>query len=412
MPTPERQQAAAKLQEFADFLRDEYLDPDHFDGWPGLPVPTRSHSVQETMPRAERAGVDLYLLGCSVDMNEHTWRVWSGAQNFYESVPASERPRLWEWISKHPPNEWNNRRPKLHRYTKRHAKIHCIAQTLVKKLGGDPRKVWEDHEGSKVLSVLEDDLQLGPQISRMTLGGLRDHKLVQMRRSPFKSDVWVCRAVKALKLSPTERPVDVERAGEELFDDPWSVDGALWELGKDCAIKDLSDFKKYYDEMASWKRIRTRVQPLVKGMIDELSAGLGSRNGWALQYDPTPHWAGIYLVRTEGPLEDEMGDIQECEMWAWVGVGWYKTLVIAVDVGGHPTYLTDTVLQLCRSTINRKEERQTSSGRWGMREFYHDEVVGENKLLDRDWLLRNLTIQLELVQKFVRVVESGNTRAV
>jgi hypothetical protein len=405
MPTLEERQTAAKVQEFADFLRDEYLDPDHFDGWPGLPFPKKPHKVRETMPRATREGANLYLLGCFVDMNEATWRVWSGAKSFCDSLPHSSRKKLWHWIVAERRDRWNDRRPKLHRYDWRHAQIPTIAQTLVDRFRGDPRRIWERHDGREVLSILEDNLQFGPQISRMTLGGLRDHKLVIMDRRPFKVDVWVCRAMKALELSPTEKPIDVEKAGNELFDDPWSVDGALWELGKDYEIKDLSDFERYYGEMASWKRVGPTVQKLVKGMIDELSAGLGERDGWALRYDPTHHWAGIYLVRTEGPLKKHMDHIEECELWAWVGVGWYKTLVIAVDVGGHPTYFTDPVLDLCHSIINKKEERQTSSGRWGMREFYDDRQVSEKDLQNSKWLFENLSAQLKRVQGFIMAVE-------
>lgn len=293
------QRTAAQLQEFADFIRDEYLDPDHFDGWPGLPIPRRTYTVRERMPRAEREGADLYLLGCSVDMNEFTWRVWSGAEQFCEALPASGRQRLWHWISERPLNEWNDWRPKLHRYDKRHTMIRSVAKTLVDNYGGDPRRIWEDHQGAGVLSILENTLGLGPQISRMTLGGLRDHKLVQMNRSPFKADRWVCQVMKALELSATENPLDVERAGDELFADPWSVDGALWELGKDYAIKNLSDFEKVYNAMTSWKRIRGRVQGLTEAIIDDLFAGLDQQGGWTLQYNPTHHWAGIYLTRDE-----------------------------------------------------------------------------------------------------------------
>lgn len=421
MPTSRQLQTATRLQEFADFLRDEYLDPDHFDGWPDLPVPRKAWRIRdEVMPRADREGADLFLLGCSIDVNDRAWQAWLRAKRFLDStVPPSDRQQVWHWVAGHSLQVWNDSRRRkgvgyqassraydLHRYPDRHQRIYLVAEKIVMNYNGDPRTIWEKNEGVEVLRTLEEELQLGPEISRMTLGGLRDHKLVHMTSSPFKADRWVCKSMYALGLSLTTRPNHVAQAGNELFPDPWSVDGALWELGKDYEIKDLSDFERYYGEMATWKQIKPDVQELVRGMIDELSACLGVDNGWTLRYDPTHHWAGIYLVRTEGPLQREMEDIRECELWAWVGVGWYKTLVIAVDVGGQPAYFTDPVLDLCHSIINKKEEKQTSSGRWGMREFYADRLVKEADLLNREWLLENLTNHIKRVQRFVMAVEA------
>ncbi|WP_447859658.1 hypothetical protein [Nitrospira calida] len=381
-------------------MADEYLDPDHFDGWPGLPVPKKPHKVPEAMPRAKLEGANLYLLGCFVDMNEFAWRAWSNVRKFFDSIPRASQGELWHWIADHH-NEWNGL-PKLHRYDWRHAKIVTIAQKLVRPpYKGDPRRIWEGRDGKAVLSILENDLRFGPQISRMTLGGLRDHKLVQMKCSDCKADVHVCRAMKALELSRTDKPADVEKAGKDLFADPWSVDGALWELGKDYEIEDLSDLERYYREMASWKRVEQTVKELVKGMIDELSAGLGERDGWALRYDPTHHWAGICLVKTEGPLKNIMDPIEKCKLWAWVGAGWYQTLVIAVEVGGEPDYFTTKPVgdwcKRMKMEMKMEEEKQTSSGRWGMRVFYGDRQVNKEDLQNRKWLINNLSVQLKRV---------------
>lgn len=175
---------ARKLEEFAEFLRTEYLDPNHFDGWPGLPIPEKPPGVQEQPPKVKLENANLYVLGCTVDMNEVAWRAWNKARRFCEEiVPESHRRRMWHWIAEdHSPDQWSARKREydLHRYQSRHDAIHRIAGVIARNYDGDPRRIWEGARGIDVLKRFRDELKVGEQISRMVVGGLRDHKLVTL----------------------------------------------------------------------------------------------------------------------------------------------------------------------------------------------------------------------------------------
>lgn len=394
---------ARKLEKFAKFLREEYLNPKHFDGWPGLPPPKEQPGVPERVRKMKLADANLYVLGCIIDMREYTWKAWRNAHTFCDKrVPQHYRHRMWNWIAdEHSIEKWRSKKKdySLHWIMTRHEAIHRIAGTIARNYQGDPRLIWQQAQGIEVLDIFENELRIGPEISRMTVGGLRDHKLVTMDKGDFKADRHVCKMMHILGLSKTDKPKEVKEAANTLFDDPWSVDGALWELGKDYEIETLEGFLNLHQAMKKWLSIKAQVSKLVRALIPDLKPILG--NGWDLIYDPTHHFSGLNLKRKDGPLAHAM---EKEDFWAWVGVGFSNGLAVAIDVGGDPQYFDDSVVRLCRK-LGIKELRHTSSGAWGMREFYSDRQVNAESLLGRDRLLELLTSRLAEAKRFVEAVE-------
>lgn len=402
--TPETPESIAKkLEAFAEFLRKEYLGPKHFDGWPGLPVPS---------PRPKRAtlkGANLFLLGSIIDFRQKAWRAWGKARRFLgETVPEGDRVRPWHWIASHSLTSWVERKRTydLHWIPDRHQKIHFIAQQVVQQYDGDPRRIWEHCDGSRVRQTFERTLQVGEYITHMIVGALRDHNLITLEASDFKPDTHVCKMMHILGLSSSPNPREVLEAGQRWFRDPWLVDGALWELGKDYEIQSREEFLDIYKAMTTWLRLKDQVSKLVQSVTDRSLRGALPSNGWNLEFEETHHWAGIYLKRTDGPLAAAMQIPSNCDLWAWVGVGFYKNLVLALDVGGDPKYFSDSVLRILRR-LNLREEHHASSGCWGMREFYYSLPIQDGTMTDRDWMQQTLEAKLRDLQYFVRAVESN-----
>ena len=197
MSTDRQRETANKLQEFAKFLREEYLDPNSFEGWPGLPQPGETPSFDDAT---------LFLIGCCINLQEYAWRAWQKADNFCKgTVPKRDRNRIWHWIANHPLKEWKSHKRRkgmkanqlantydLHWLDREHERIHRIATSLVKNYWEDPKRIWSNCPGSAVLGILKEELGLGDGIARMIVGALRDHNI--RRRRPTKTRTASSRA--------------------------------------------------------------------------------------------------------------------------------------------------------------------------------------------------------------------------
>jgi hypothetical protein len=230
----------------------------------------------------------------------------------------------------------------------------------------------------------------------MMLGGLRDHGLVKMERSDFKPDKHVSRAMHLLGLSPSDRPADVVRAGRQLFEDPWSVDGALWTLARDWGIKGLDDFHEIYTAMQNWKALRSEVCPLVQRLQNELLPD-ADRKHWKLTYEESNHWRGLYVTPKIGPLVRAM---EEENLWAWLGVGFDGKLAMAVEIGGKPGFFSASITREFRKH-QLDEERHESSGLWGFRDWYRAWTVSPESLKSVDKLKILFGPRLKTVQDLV-----------
>jgi hypothetical protein len=244
MPSSRTQQGdiANVVEEIAHCLREEWAGSENFEPWPFLPL------TPGTQPTLEQA--NLFFLGCCIDLQERYKIAWERARRFFsEIVPPAERKYLWHWISNPSEKEWIERAQdyRLHRFPAFHKRIHRIAKSMQQQFSGDPRKIWAANV-DRLLPTLEEDLQVGPAISRMIVGALRDHRLVKLDKSDFKPDLHVCKVMHRLGLAQTSKPADVLAVSQRCFSDPWAVDAALFYLSQELDITDKEGFIKFMNE--------------------------------------------------------------------------------------------------------------------------------------------------------------------
>jgi len=357
------------VEEIGRFLRSEWFRDGSFEGWPGLPM----KAGQE--PSLEQA--NLFFLGCCVDFMTLTRVAWDNARHFCtETVPVEWQPRMWEWIARHTQTEWEAKRLeyRLHRFPARHMRIHEIARGIVEHFGGDPRNIWQSRTKS-LLEILESDLRVGPAIARMIVGGLRDHKLVTLTRSDFKPDRHVIRLMKELGLAPRATAQDALNSANHLFRDPWLADTCFYHLGADYGVKTREQFWSIHQAIEDWKRLRDGVRARFVSVLKELIRE--PKNGkWRVYSDHSPHWAGGYLVKEDGPLAEAMNSDS---LWAWIGIGFDGALSVGLDVGGSGHYFEGAAQrQLSREGLS--DLRQTQPTAKGDREFWGAKPLRMNDL--------------------------------
>lgn len=82
---------------------------------------------------------------------------------------------MWEKITSVPFSVWKRQfdMHRLHRFPKAHGRVWKIGNLVVEQYSGDARKIWEGVPTAQALERLVE-LGVGEQLSRMTVGGLRD----------------------------------------------------------------------------------------------------------------------------------------------------------------------------------------------------------------------------------------------
>ncbi len=281
--------------EISHFLRDEWVGSEQFEPWPGLPsTPGRQPTLEEA---------NFFFLGCCVDLQERNKVAWEKARRFFaEIVPPADRPFLWRWISSHSETEWVQRtyEYKLHCFTAFHKWIHRISTSLQGQFGRDPRTIWAPNNASRLLPILKDDLEVGPALSRMIVGALRDHQLVKSGKSDFKPDRHVCQQMHRLGLSPTSKVSDVLAAANKFFPDPWLADTALFYLGVEFGITGIEGLLEFHRQMTAWGKQRSDMAKQVPSLRQELLLDLG-KDAWEVEIESSQHWIGLCLARADWP---------------------------------------------------------------------------------------------------------------
>lgn len=320
MSTPRQRRMAAIIKTLASLFRKE--DP---GGWIGL----RAKAGQQP----SIVGANLFLLACSIDGQQREERVNRVAQRFvFGIVPKANRPSMWKWIvANHTPLTWRRKKLEygLHHLTAWHDAVYDFARFIESNLDGDPRRIWRgcppDVIPMDYVRTVFHLMGLGPARSRMTVGALRDHRLIT-GSSDFKDDIHVRRGMKRLGLARSDSSDDVLSAGREFFgQDSWVVDLVLYRLGKRQACTRTQVQREYQQRIVekrdktvrqSWAAQETRWREVVRAAANETHRAMHSR-GWGIKPSHADQAAGFLVHRTRGRLSSLfMGN----ELYIWNGI--------------------------------------------------------------------------------------------
>ncbi len=211
----------------------------HKDDEPGLSWPGLDE--RDISGRLTLKGANYFFL-CSInDMMRKVEDTMEAAYNFmYRIAPDPEK--TWYFISSHTLEEWMSKKKEynLHWIGHIYKRNHRIAGQIVKKYNGDPRNIWEDPVDRKGLPpaivaerLLDKDFGMGRQITYMTIGALKDNKILT-GSSDIKADTHVTRTLGRMVTGDTISPDEAKDLARKMHpQDPWLLDEVLFIWGQE-----------------------------------------------------------------------------------------------------------------------------------------------------------------------------------
>lgn len=194
-----------------------------------------------------------FFFNCVIDYQMESNALWFKVRDFIENE-LGDPSDLWGTVRSLSKKNWMSRcaNYRLHRFPQAHERLWNIAGVLVSEYKADARNVWKRSDAAGVLERLES-MNMGPQLSRMTVGALLDLKQLD-GCGDVKADLHVRRTLG--RLVDGEDSVSALRALEiarELHPrNPWKLDGPLFQIGKNtcrpepkCDSCDLSALCRY-----------------------------------------------------------------------------------------------------------------------------------------------------------------------
>ena len=191
---------------------------------------------------ADKKSANKFLLACILDYGMSYRIVWENARRFAED-DLGDPENLWEEITSIPQSEWESedswRKQKLHqRFPAAHNRVWRIGSWIVSDYQGDARNVWDGQCPDVVVKRLER-IGAGPQIARVTVGGLIDTGQIT-GESSLKADLHT---TKVLGRVFTGEKVSADHAHQiaesVLPGDTWQLDFPLFQLGLNvCKTRD------------------------------------------------------------------------------------------------------------------------------------------------------------------------------
>ena len=234
--------------------------------------------------RADRRSANKFMLECILDYQMDVDVVWENVRRF--AVDDLGDPHdLFEQIVAI--RRWNTeavrRRYRLHRFPAAHARVRRIALEIVERFGGDARKIWKGCTPCVAQKRLES-MRVGPQLSRMTVGALRDTKQI-VGTGELKADVHVRRVLgRVFTGDIVSASAALQIAREMKPRGSWTLDAQLFRLGKSTCTKTHPNcgccFLRSECEFRAGSRRRPRI--LHRKSMPFASATLGRHDGSCL----------------------------------------------------------------------------------------------------------------------------------
>lgn len=193
------------------------------------------------LKRLSKKRANKFLFTCIVDYQMNADVIWQRCAQFIENE-LSDPDSLWDVVAHTPLSQWMRKTKKfnLHRFPKAHERIWRIGKRVKEEYGGDARLVWRGRTASEVAEELEV-LGMGPNLSRMTAGGLMDTGWIR-GSGDVKADIHVRRVIGRTLLGEVARPDVAISAARSIYPkNPWKLDGPLFRVGQEYCFANQPD---------------------------------------------------------------------------------------------------------------------------------------------------------------------------
>lgn len=182
---------------------------------------------------ADKKSANKFMLACILDYQMRYQIVWENARRFAED-DLGDPNDLWDVITSTPQSEWETRAHwkelSLHRFPAGHNRVWRIGRRIVEEYKGDARNIWRGQPANVVVKRLER-IGVGPQLSRMTVGGLMDTNQIA-GCGDMKADLHTTRVIGRVFDGAKVSEARAHRIAESMLPgDTWRLDFPLFQLG-------------------------------------------------------------------------------------------------------------------------------------------------------------------------------------
>lgn len=172
------------------------------------------------------------LFTCAVDYQTNADFLWFKVNSFIVEGLCDPN-ELWAKIRSDTETQWVDRckLKSFHRFPQAYKRLWRIAGQMEEHYKGDARRLWRSGRADDTLSNLEG-INFGPQLSRMTVGALRDLDQVS-GCARVKADLHVRRVLgRLMDGEPASEDRTTELTKLLYKRDPWRLDSGLFQIGR------------------------------------------------------------------------------------------------------------------------------------------------------------------------------------
>jgi endonuclease III len=208
---------------------------------------------------ASKKRANKFFLGCILDYQMDAEVVWENCRRLAQDI-FDDPPDLWSQIAKVSKTKWMSKWKKysLHRFPKAHERVWRIGREIISKYDGDARNIWKGKTPGEIFDCLQE-IRVGPQISKMIIGGLIDTKQIK-GISDVKADLNVKRVLGRVLGKGTLSPEEALEITRKMSPkNPWLLDQPLYYAGKDYCFKSEPDCIECYlkNECKFFKEVKS-----------------------------------------------------------------------------------------------------------------------------------------------------------
>lgn len=212
---------------------------------------------------ADEKTANKFLFGCIVDSQRDTELAWRKVAEFIEGY-LDDPQHLWQAVVSIVKSTWESadfrRLHNLHRFPERHNRLRQVGIDVLNRYDGDARSIWREQPARVVLQRLKD-LHVGPQLSRMAVGGLYDTGQID-DATDLKADLHTRRVLGRIVTGEKLSADETHRiANEMLPGESWLLDGPLFNLGRELCKATPNCERCQMETVCKYADLRNRVSP-------------------------------------------------------------------------------------------------------------------------------------------------------